>query len=292
MASTSVEQLPSAQVIPVPSQRPPSLCERRLMSEWEELTRSPRGGRALRRWRLRSSLFDGLGSLQDTVNHIQSLDRDESNPFYWFLSEAHYLGDDLAGRLLLQLVLPGLRWEIARWERWQGRTGWKTTPARTGPSDPRLSDVSLRGDELAQVVMAAGAQAIHELQRHHEPSWPILTIMRRTRRLILKAVREAERWAEVTATLDTHNLSPTLRCTDVGQAPESPDAAVRLAVTLGDLVQIGTISQENAALILRTRSGAATFDELAAQTGCSADTLRKRRQRAELSISGALAEAA
>ena len=147
-----------------------------LNEEWLHLAASPAARRQLRSWSDRLPDGSPLGSLDDLVLAIQRGQLDESTHLVWSL-----LGladsDQLARRVLLQAIVPGLMGEVRQLTGWALRT-----------------DVSLvDGGDVDQIVVTAAVEAIAHAVGHRR-AWPIASILRRTHRLVVREARAVDRW--------------------------------------------------------------------------------------------------
>jgi hypothetical protein len=163
-------------------------------------------------------------------------------------------GDDLAARVLLQLLLPGTRNLARRW--------WAL-------GDP---------DERAAAAVAA---VYHRIRRY--------PIERRPGRIaanvLMDAARELRR-AVARAATETTVPTPEPRPADHHRsaAGSGPDAAAELADVLLDAVDAGTISRADAELIAQSRIAGTRVEAIAARRGLSTRTVWARRQAAERSL--------
>lgn len=211
--------------------------------------------------------------------------REESNHYWAELLDLARQGVDLARRVMLQVLVPFLERETTRWD--QIFTGNRRRQSRA---------------EIEQLVYFAVLQSLRRLEARNAPiAWPVLDVVRETRRIVTAAIRTDERWSELTLSLDdqdsacstdfssAHDTSAgRLVLQDYDQVP--PAEGLRSVLT--ELVRAGRISESNASLVWQTRCGVRSFDELAEERSTTADTLRRRRHRAERSLYGAMADAA
>lgn len=246
-----------------------SNCSSRAETDWAQIVRSRRASMTLALWGQSSPNLGRHRSLDDVVVAMRGLDRSRSNPYWDELLAIARTGDQLARRVMLQVVVPGLEAETTRWHH--VFTG-------TGPTHSR--------SELQQVVYASAVQAIHHLESTRRVSWPVLDVLRATRRLVRRQVRSDERWAAATISVEDPD------CPDLPASTAEVDPFDGLDQVLRELVEAGRVSPENASLVWQTRSGRQTFEDLAVVSGVSADSLRRRRHRTEQALLGAFAHAA
>jgi len=237
--------------------------------EWDRIAGGRRGTTALARWAPSSPTLSTHRTLDEVIDAMRHLDREASNEYWAELLALARHGDQLARRVMLQAVVPALEAEITRWCR-------VFTDHWLGPTR----------DEIEQLVYAAAVQALKQLEARQRVSWPVLDLLRATRRMVAVSVRADERWAQSTVSID-HPES-----VDLPAAPVDSNPADGLRHVLHQLVDAGRVSAENASLVWQTRSGFKTFEDLAQEYGTSPDTLRRRRHRAEQALHGALAHAA
>jgi DNA-directed RNA polymerase specialized sigma24 family protein len=154
--------------------------------------------------------------------------------------------DPLAGRLVLQALLPGVKRLVAR----------------------LLTDVRER-EELWSIVLACMWEGIR--------AYPLERKRKVAANLLLDCLRATldtisqERKAAAHALVGLPRLEPAAE-------PECDGDVERL---VWEAVPAGAISDVEALLILRTRIDGATISEMAARWGFSWEALKRRRQRAE-----------
>jgi hypothetical protein len=157
-------------------------------------------------------------------------------------------GDTLAARVLLQLLLPGVR-RLAR-------TWWAL-----GDADERAS---------------AAVAAVYDRIRHYP-------IARRPARIaanvLMDAASDLRRAARV--------ASPRGPMPIDSIAAEEPNPAIELAGVLADAVEGGLVTAEDAELIAASRIAGTPLATIAARRGAKLRTLQWRRKRAEAQLAGA-----
>lgn len=230
-------------------------------------------------WRSQSLVLARHDSLNEVVEAMRELPRKDSNQYWAELLDLAHTGDDLARRVMLQVLVPFFERETSRW----------LTAATSGTATRA---------EIEQLVYSAGLQALAKLEQRSGPlEWPVLDVVRETRRVVKSMVRSDELWAsttvaltEVTSRADQdcdRRISPAL----LDRSPQQ-NAADGLGKVLVELVEAEKITQAAARLVWATRTGLCSFDEIAEAEGTTFDTLRRRRHRTEKAISGAFADAA
>jgi hypothetical protein len=164
-------------------------------------------------------------------------------------------GDDLAARVLLQLLLPGAR-RLAR-------TWWAL-----GDADERE---------------AAAVAATYDRIKHYP-------LARRPRRIaaniLMDAASDLRRAARA-----TQGPATTADLTDLlhgwAHAPPSPHPDLELVDALTDAVGRGLVSPGDAELIAVSRIGGTSLREIARRRGAKLRTLQWRRKRAEALLAAA-----
>lgn len=253
--------------------------------DWQRFATSRRGAAALDQWRSTCPHLGRHQSLDEVVLAMRGESREMSNHYWAELLHLARQGVDLARRVMIQVLVPFLERETTRWDQIFTNARHRQTRA-----------------EIEQLVYFAVVQSLQRLEARDTPiSWPVLDVVRETRRIVTGAIRTDERWSELTLSLDDqasahstdddsdHNTQAvTLVLEDEDQVPP----AEGLHSVLAELVRAGRISESNASLVWQTRCGIRSFDELAQERCTTADTLRRRRHRAEQSLFGAMADAA
>ncbi len=253
--------------------------------DWQRFATSRRGATALDQWRSTCPHLGRHQSLDEIVVAMRSETRERSNYYWAELLNLARQGVDLARRVMLQVLVPFLERETTRWE--QIFTSGRHRQSRA---------------EIEQLVYFAVLQSLQRLEARNMPvAWPVLDVVRETRRIVTASVRNDERWSELTLSLDDRE---TAHSADHGSPRESAvgplvlededqiPPAEGLHRVLTELVRAGRISESNASLVWQTRCGMRSFDELAQERCTTADTLRRRRHRAEMSLYGVMADAA
>lgn len=223
--------------------------------EWEQLAASSRASRRFRAWQHRDACFEPIDDLCDLIEAIRNGEEDGSSELVWALLDLA-ADDELAVRTLLQVVVPGLGGELKWLLEWARRT------------DPGLLD----GGDVDQLLVVAAMEAIHHAVGQRR-SWPVMSVLRRAHRVLLRETATEEQWHKMTV------LTATTLAASPIEPHESP--AARLASVLGEASQRGAVSRDDAALVWLTRVGGYQPAELEARFEATGDCLRRRRHRAE-----------
>jgi hypothetical protein len=220
-----------------------------LDDEWRRL-RADRGAR--RRLQDVCDAAGGAVSLGDVERFVRAAHPADADRVLLALVRRAVVGDDLAARVLLQLLLPGTRALARRW--------WAL-----GDADERA---------------AAAVTAVYHRIRHYP-------IERRPGRIaanvLLDAAHELRR--AVPKLLATPSADPAAqaalldRARTVHRSVEHP--AVELTEVLADAVAAGIVGRDDAELIARSRIGGQRVADIAQHRGLRPRTLWDRRQRAE-----------
>ena len=216
-----------------------------LEREWRTLADDRSTARRLRRV---CQVAGGASTLGEVEQFVRRADHESADRVLVQLARhaTEGAGDELAARVLLQLLLPGTRNLARRW--------WA------------LGDA----DERAAAAVAAVYQRIRRYPLDRRPAKVAANVL-------MDAARELRRTAARTA--------PCTPVADIGtreaEVPSSSDAASELAEVLVDAVHDGTISWGDARLIAESRIAGTRVAAIAADHGISTRTLWARRQRAE-----------
>jgi DNA-directed RNA polymerase specialized sigma24 family protein len=204
-------------------------------------------------------LAGGARSLGEVERFVRAADPPAADRVLLALVARAVEGDELAARVLLQLLLPGVR-RLAR-------TWWA------------LGDA----DERAAAAVAAVYVRIRRYPLARRPGRIAANVLMDAARDLRRAVRpagwEPEPWA------DGDGLEP------IAETRDHP--ALELAGVLVDAVTDGVVSAADAELIAASRIAGVSLAEIAERRGASLRTLQWRRRRAEaaLSASGELVAA-
>ena len=197
----------------------------------------------------------GALSLADVEAYVRSAGPEEADAVLLALVRRAVGGDDLAARVLLQLLLPGTRNLARRW--------WS------------LGD----HDERAAAAVAAVYARIRRYPLARRPG-------RIAANVLLDAARDLRRAVPPTATCTS--ADPAVLAGVAGERASAPPdtAAVELAAVLCDAVDDGTLDRRDAQLIAQSRIAGHRVADLAVRHGLGSRTLWDRRQRAERRLAG------
>lgn len=223
--------------------------------EWEGLASSPLSARRLDEWRRRHRCFAPTCRLADLIPMVRDGEPRASTEMTWALLDLA-TDDPLAARTVLQVIVPGLGGELGWLRRWARRT------------DLNLID----GGDADQLLVLAAMEAIRHAVGQRRP-WPILSLLRRVHRVLLRETGAEESWQRTTV-LSAVPSEPAAQA-----SPDSP--AVELASVLRDASERGAVSKNDAALVWLTRVGGYQPAELASLYEANGECLRRRRHRAE-----------
>lgn len=225
-----------------------------LDDEWQQIARCHRSTACLRTWETDHACFEGLGNLGQLVAAVRTADAERSTEMVWALLELA-VDDQLATRTLLQIVVPGLGGELRWLVEWARRT------------DHRL----LEGGDVDQLLIAAAMEAIRHASGRRKP-WPVMSILRRAHRVLLRETGMEEDWRRVNALADPDH-ERSIRC--------EPSTDESLGGLLGEASRTGAVSRDDAALVWLTRVAGFQPAELEGRFAASSECLRRRRHRAE-----------
>jgi hypothetical protein len=191
-------------------------------------------------------------------------------------------GDQLAARVLLQLLLPGTRALARRW--WAlGEPDERAAAAVTAVYH-RICHYPLarRPGRVAANVLLDAAQEL----RRRVPR--LITVPAADPAAGRERGAAAAAWAEEAPGREGGAQAPARRRSTDGRA-ETPNPAVELAELLADAVDAGIVDRDDAELIARSRIAGHRVADIASQRGLRPRTLWDRRQRAESTLVAALA---
>ena len=214
-----------------------------LEEEWERVS-APAVRVRLRAWcKSEPSLTpfpDGRALLAFLHGPAQPADKDGALRSLLIIARA----DDLAGRVVLQALLPGLK-ALAR----------------------RLASLPGTRDELWQLVLAAAWGQIVSYPLARRPARIAANLLLDTLRA---ALAESERERSLHAEL-----------TEAVLAAPAPPASGTVDALIADAVERGVLSAPDAELVLETRVDGVELAAAAARRGISYNTAKLRRQRGE-----------
>ena len=216
--------------------------------EWQRLARDRAAARRLAGV---CTVAGGAGSLADLEAYVRAAGPAEADAVLLALVQRVVgEGDELAARVLLQLLLPGTRNLARRW--------WA------------LGD----NDERAAAAVAAVYQRIRRYPLARRPGRIAANVLLDAARDLRRAVRAAG-----SALVDDRDR-PSAAGGDPAEAPAA-HAAVELASVLTDAVDDGALDLRDARLIAQSRIGGQRVADLAAHHDIGSRTLWDRRHRAE-----------
>ncbi|HEY8524801.1 MAG TPA: hypothetical protein VIL48_07565 [Acidimicrobiales bacterium] len=232
--------------------------------EWSRL----RGdARAARRLPDVCEAAGGAGSLAAVEGFVRSAGAAEADRVLVGLVARAVEGDTLAARVLLQLLLPGVR-RLAR-------TWWA------------LGDA----DERAAAAVAATYDRIRRYPLARRPRRVAANVLMDAAAELRRAARAAARTAGPRVTTvgpavaggDGAGIEPLVEPV----AGDSVHPAVELADVLADAVDDGRLSRDDAELIAASRIAGTSLSEIARRRGAKLRTLQWRRKRAEAALAAA-----
>jgi DNA-directed RNA polymerase specialized sigma24 family protein len=242
-----------------------------LEREWALLERSHDASTALRKWGSEDRALSGFDCLPDLMAPAGSTRHRASDEALAALVRRAAV-DDLAARVVLQLILPGLK-ALARRYRWVGDA-----------------------EEVAAAAVAAAYERIRTFPIERRPARIAANLVEDTRQhLWRRAKREENTWGDPLAGVDDCQGDSLARAHPVASAvwPSVEDAgAEELPELLQWALDEGHLSADAVDLILCTRAHDVPIAELCERSGDSAQTIRRRRLRAEDRLRAAVAAAA
>ncbi len=222
-----------------------------LDEEWTWLARSRRSTEALRGWAETHPVLARFADLDDLIEFVQRRNQAIANDRIHVALVDLAASDLLAARTLLCAVQPGLV-AIAMHYRLAG--------------DDQ--------DEIASAVVAAAMERIRTYPLHRRPARVAINVLLDTRQAVSRSLFRC-RVEEVEV--------PEWSDTVVEPVPER-DAAAQVRDVLDDARRSGRVAEDDLRLIVLTRLGGVTFEEIAARRGVPAARLRQRRLRAEAAL--------
>lgn len=244
-----------------------------LEREWTLLERSPDASTALRKWGSEDRALSGSDCLSDLMAPVGSARHRASDEALAALVR-RAATDDLAARVVLQLILPGLKALAGRY-RWMGDA-----------------------EEVAAAAVAAAYERIRTFPIDRRPARIAANLVEDTRQhLWRRAKREENTWGDPLRDVQDWLEDPLVwnhRPVAARVNPSSVDAepSSELPELLQWALDEGHLSSEAVELILLTRAHDVPIAELCERSGDSAQTIRRRRLRAEDRLRAAVAAAA
>jgi len=222
-----------------------------LDGEWRKLSHEPTTARRLRDV---CRCADDARTLADVEAYVRGAGPEAADRVLLALVTRAVAGDELAARVLLQLLLPGTRNLARRW--------WAL-------GDP---------DERAAAAVSAVYGRIRTYPIERRPG-------RVAANVLMDAARELRR--AVPRVVATPTADPTVHTER--RAQETSPAAVELAEVLRDAVDEGVLGLDDAQLIARSRIAGHRVADIARTHRLGTRALWDRRQRAEAKLATAFA---
>lgn len=229
-----------------------------LDKEWESMCRSATCTRQLRGWAARDGALGGFADLAELATHVNRPGHPAASDQVLAAVVALAPSDDLAARVVLQLLRPGCK-ALAESLVWM--ESWP---------------------ERESAVIAAVYDRIRTYPIDRRP----LHIAANVLRDALKALLATRRRERELATHSWEDLSDD----ELGAADETP-AADELVELLGWAVRRKVLVPEAARLIALSRIWDVPVERLGRVPGQDPQTVRRRRQRAETALRSAVAAA-
>ena len=235
--------------------------------DWSRLARSRTGQRRLQQWRDSTLGFGDSESLTEVVEDIRlgsrPMSQALSRALCWGLLDLVAGGDDLAGRVLFQAIVPGLA----------------AITQRLVTSTTVFQTLRVPGHEIAAMVTVEAFQAINDRAGTHH-RYPIADIVRRARRLTETRIRHERDW---TVHQTNHGNEALINIA-------APPATGDVDAVLRDQVITEAISARDVQVVWLTRHIGFSPAEVADAWGQTPDAIRRRRHRAEQRIQAILAD--
>jgi len=231
---------------------------RRLEAEWQALARSRWLREHLRSWAAedpRLAFADGVELVAAAQRRDVSSWAERDQVLAALLERAPH--DALAMRIALQVVLPGLKSLIDRVRGWDA-------------------------EERAARVVAAAVEVSAWCVAQPAGTPPSFRVYANTRRRVLRAAAR-------------DRSEPLVFVDDLADAPQADNPGgpsgddQRLDELIDWVRKRGQVREDAARLVVLTRTGAVSVDELAAAEGVHPQTLRQRRLRAERRVRNGMA---
>jgi len=231
-----------------------------LESEWRTLADDTAKARRLRDV---CQLAGDARTLGDVERYVRAAGPETADRILLQLVRHATVGDGLAARVLLQLLLPGTRNLARRW--------WA------------LGD----SDERAAAAVTAVYHRIRLYPLDRRPGRIAANVLMDAARELRRSVARAEMTTPSADVGDRHDQSASA----ASLTPSTSHAAGELAEVLVDAVDAGTITRADAELIAQSRIGGTRVEAIASRRGTSTRTLWARRQAAERTLASTHARA-
>jgi hypothetical protein len=226
-----------------------------LHDEWEYLAPSPEAARALAGWSEDPAL-DGFTDLHALVDEIQRRGRPEKSDRILLALLRRAPSDGLAARTVLQAVMPGLKSLMSAYQ------------------------VTGEPEEVSTAVVEAAFERIRRYPCDRRPARVAANLLHDTRQILWRASLRERSLSVATEPITEATME---RMADL---PPSPSATDELVDLVAEAVRLGHVERSGARLILLTRVLDASVEDLAKEMDVKAQTLRKRRHRAEGTLAG------
>ncbi|HEY8526385.1 MAG TPA: hypothetical protein VIL48_15540 [Acidimicrobiales bacterium] len=226
--------------------------------EWARLAAGPRAARRLPEV---CAAAGGAGTLGDVERFVRAAEPAAADAVLAALAARSVEGDDLAARVLLQLLLPGVR-RLAR-------TWWAL-------GEP---------EERAAAAVAAVYDRIRRYPLARRPRRIAANVLMDAASDLRRAARSAGGPGSPAGVVADEGSpgavgpAPEPGWEPVDRAPEHP--ALELASVLAEAVAAGVVSAADAELIAASRIAGVPLAEIAERRGAKLRTLQWRRRRAE-----------
>jgi DNA-directed RNA polymerase specialized sigma24 family protein len=230
-----------------------------LDGEWRRISSDPDHEATVVGWAGRYPSMAGRTSLTELLETIRSGPLDVSEAVVWDLLDLAR-SDRLAVRVVLQAIVPGLGAKA------QMLTGWSN----------RLGSDMVRTGEIDQLLLSAALAAIdHAIgQRRNRP---LLSILWRTHRLVVREMRAEEHWRQ-RVRLET---TTTRRVAAVDADDPDPHGGSALADLLASARRDGVLNDADTELLWLIGVEGYDYTDLQERLGVSYACIRQRRHRAE-----------
>ncbi len=243
-----------------------------LEQEWAVLVCSRWSRQRLHVWGESEPALVGYVSLDQVLGDIRHADTGRSRELCWALL-ALVEGDELARRAMLQAMMPALTNELKR----------VMLPARNDPS----SSFDRNDNEVEQVLIAAASEAVAS-NAGSRSAWPMSDLVRRTHRLVIRALKADRRWREHNLVDEGLDTRPPPEPRTAGDTTVNP--ILELVGVIDAVRAMDIISEPERDLIVATRCAGYGLGELVSVLGASSDTLKHRRARAEAKMIAGVAQ--
>ena len=219
--------------------------------EWSDVVRSAAARDHLRSWAAAEPVLDRFTGLDDVVRFTLEYGHPGASDDVLRVFAAQAEHDQLAARVLLQALIPGLI-----------------------PVAVSFRSAFDNADDSAAQVVTAAYERIRTYPIQRRPRRIAANIVLDTRQTVSRALQRRARFGEV----------PTAEIEQLVLAPHPVTAVDRLVHLVGDAVSRRVIDTRDARLILLSRVLDVSTADLAAEHRCLPQSLRRRRRRAETAL--------